>query len=129
MSKRELYRDPVNGKLTGVCAGIANYFEMEIWLVRILFISATLLGGLFLVVLAYVALTLMLEKQPLEYGQQRQQHNAHKLKSRHWQQGKSATQVVQNLQQDFAGLERSVRNMEAYVTSEAYKVNKAFRDL
>lgn len=129
MNKRELYRDPVNGKLTGVCAGIANYFDMEIWLVRILAISIFLLGGGFLVLVAYIALTLMLEKQPLEMDQQRKQDNAHKLKSRHWQQGKSASQLVQNLQQDFARLEKSVRNMEAYVTSEAYKVNKAFKDL
>ncbi len=129
MNKRELFRDPINGKLTGVCAGIANYFDMEIWLVRILAISIFLLGGGFLVLVAYIALTLMLEKQPLEMDQQRKQDNAHKLKSRHWQQGKSASQLVQNLQQDFTRLEKSVRNMEAYVTSEAYKVNKAFKDL
>lgn len=129
MNKRELYRDPVNGKLTGVCAGIANYFDMEIWLVRILAISIFLLGGSFVVIVAYVALTLMLEKQPQEMDQQRKQDSAHKLKSRHWQQGKSASQLVQNLQQDFSRLEKSVRNMEAYVTSEAYKVNKAFKDL
>ncbi len=129
MNKRELFRDPINGKLTGVCAGIANYFDMEIWLVRILAISIFLLGGGFLVLVAYIALTLMLEKQPLEMDQQRKQDNAHKLKSRHWQQGKSASQLVQNLQKDFTRLEKSVRNMEAYVTSEAYKVNKAFKDL
>ncbi|MEZ8138402.1 PspC domain-containing protein, partial [Vibrio splendidus] len=42
---RELYRDPINGKLSGVCAGLANYFGLEVWLVRILVISAALLGG------------------------------------------------------------------------------------
>lgn len=50
---RELYRDPINGKLSGVCAGLANYFGLEVWLVRILVISAALLGGSFLVLLAY----------------------------------------------------------------------------
>ncbi|HAH03777.1 MAG TPA: envelope stress response membrane protein PspC, partial [Vibrio sp.] len=64
---RELYRDPINGKLSGVCAGLANYFGLEVWLVRILVISAALLGGSFLVLLAYVALTFMLEKQPPQY--------------------------------------------------------------
>jgi phage shock protein C len=129
MSKRELFRDPVNGKITGVCAGIANYFEMEIWLVRILVISATLLGGGFLVILAYIGLSLMLEKQPAVYKEQRQQHKAHKLKSRHWEQGESASQLVKNLERDFGNIEQSVRSIEAYVTSEAYKVNKAFNDL
>ncbi len=48
MNKRELYRDPINGKLAGVCAGLANYFGLETWLVRILVITAALLGELFL---------------------------------------------------------------------------------
>ncbi len=29
MNSRELYRDPVNGKLSGVCAGIANYWPLK----------------------------------------------------------------------------------------------------
>jgi len=28
---KTLYRDPVNGKLGGVCAGLAEYFGMETW--------------------------------------------------------------------------------------------------
>jgi phage shock protein C len=67
MNRRELYRDTANGKISGVCAGLANYFGLEIWLVRILVISAALLGGSFLVLLAYVAMTLMVEKQPPNY--------------------------------------------------------------
>ncbi len=129
MNKRQLYRDPVNGKLTGVCAGIANYFDVEIWLVRIIVISIALLGGGALMVLAYLALSLMLEKQPPEYDQQRQQQSAHKLKSRNWQQGESPSQMVNNLQRDFDNLEHKVRHIEAYVTSDAYKVNKAFKEL
>ena len=47
MNNRELYRDTQNGKLSGVCAGIANYFGCEVWLIRILVISAALLGEAF----------------------------------------------------------------------------------
>ncbi|NCO45477.1 MAG: PspC domain-containing protein, partial [Vibrio sp.] len=43
MASRELYKDPVNGKIAGVCAGLANYLGLEVWLVRILVISAALL--------------------------------------------------------------------------------------
>ncbi|MEV8877394.1 PspC domain-containing protein, partial [Mesorhizobium ciceri] len=39
-----LYRDPENGRIAGVCAGLANHFGMETWLVRILTVSAFLLG-------------------------------------------------------------------------------------
>ncbi|GAL11122.1 phage shock protein C [Vibrio astriarenae] len=68
--RKELYRDPINGKLTGVCAGLANYFSVEVWLVRIIAITFALLGGAFLVVVAYVAMTLMIEKQPKGYQTQ-----------------------------------------------------------
>ena len=52
--KKELYRDPKRGKIAGVCAGLSDYFNMELWLVRILFVTATLLtfsgGPLFFVI-------------------------------------------------------------------------------
>ncbi len=81
MSKA-LYRDTVNGKISGVCAGLANYFGLEVWIVRILFISAAVLGGLFLVVLAYIAMTLMLDKQPTEYAESIKTKQEHVLKSK-----------------------------------------------
>ena len=37
--KRELLRDDRNGKIAGVCAGIADYFGWELWLVRVVTIS------------------------------------------------------------------------------------------
>jgi phage shock protein C len=126
---KSLYRDPQQGKISGVCAGLANYFELEAWLVRIIVLSATLLGGGFLVILAYVALSLMLEKQPEYYDQTMQAQREHKLKNRPWKQGTSASQLVHNLDQDLSEVEDKVRHMEAYVTSESFRVNKAFRDL
>ena len=32
---RTLYRIPQSGKVAGVCAGIADYFNFETWLVRV----------------------------------------------------------------------------------------------
>ncbi len=128
MSK-ELYRDPVNGKISGVCAGIANYFGAEVWLIRILVISAALLGGSFLVLLAYVAMSLMLEKQPANYEQSLKTRQDHKLKSKPWQQGQSPELLLNTLEKDFDVIESKVRNMEAYVTSDAFKVDREFSKL
>ncbi|WP_047043616.1 envelope stress response membrane protein PspC [Vibrio mexicanus] len=126
---KELYRDPVNGKISGVCAGIANYFGAEVWLIRILVISAALLGGSFLVLLAYVAMSLMLEKQPANYEQTLKTHQDHKLKSKPWQQGQSPELLLNTLEKDFDVIESKVRNMEAYVTSDAFKVDREFSKL
>ncbi len=129
MNSRELYRDPVNGKIGGVCAGFANYFGLEVWVVRILVISAGLLGGGFLIVLAYAALMLMLEKQPYQYQQTVKSQREHTLKSKPWEQGQTADALLNTLNEDLTKVEKRVRNMEAYVTSEAFKVNREFSKL
>ncbi|MGD8111024.1 envelope stress response membrane protein PspC [Vibrio sp. TRT 17S01] len=129
MSSKELYRDTVNGKITGVCAGLANYFGAEVWLIRILVISAALLGGSFLVLLAYVAMTLMIEKQPANYGETLKSKQEYKLKAKPWQQGQSPEVLLNTLEKDFNGIESKLRNIEAYVTSDAFKVNREFRNL
>lgn len=129
MTGKELYRDTENGKISGVCAGIANYFDLEPWLVRIIVISVTLLGGWFIVFLAYIALSLMLEKQSYHSGQASAYDKSYTLKQRPWKQGEAPAELLDNLTEDLASMESSVRKMEAYVTSDAYKVNKAFQDL
>lgn len=129
MKDRQLYRDPVNGKLAGVCAGIANYFGLEIWLVRILVVSAALLGGSFLVVVAYVAFTLMLEKQPYEYQETIKTKQDHKIKNKAWQAGQTPESLLNNIDSELARVESGVRNIEAYVTSESFKVNREFSKL
>jgi phage shock protein PspC (stress-responsive transcriptional regulator) len=50
--------DRSNGKIWGVCAGIANYFRIDPMLVRIGFVAGTLLGfGSF--ILIYIAIALI----------------------------------------------------------------------
>ena len=58
-----LYKDPARGKITGVCAGIANFLNTDPLYVRI---GAIVLGFLTngLVLLAYIALTMVLKVQP-----------------------------------------------------------------
>ncbi|HFC9430905.1 phage shock protein C [Vibrio cholerae] len=129
MSKRELYRDPYKGKIAGVCAGLANYFGLEVWLVRILVITAALLGGTFLVLVAYVAMALMLEKLPKQYREDIRSQQAHTLKSKPWAQGQAPKELLHTLDRDLSQVETRIRSVEAYVTSEAFKVNREFRKL
>ncbi|GHX00171.1 phage shock protein C [Vibrio cholerae] len=129
MSKGELYRDPYNGKIAGVCAGLANYFGLEVWLVRILVITAALLGGTFLVLVAYVAMALMLEKLPKQYREDIRSQQEHTLKSKPWAQGQAPKELLHTLDRDLSQVESRIRSVEAYVTSEAFKVNREFRKL
>lgn len=124
-----LYRDTHKGKLTGVCAGIAARFGIEVWVVRILVVSATLLGGGFLMVLVYLAASLMLEKQSPQIFQTAQQQYDHQMKQKTWQSGRSPKDLLSVVEEDFSQMEDSLKKMEAYVTSDTHKTNAAFRDL
>ncbi|MCC8089068.1 MAG: PspC domain-containing protein [Rikenellaceae bacterium] len=41
---RRLYRNPFNAKLGGVCSGLATYFNVDVTLVRLFFLSPIILG-------------------------------------------------------------------------------------
>ena len=43
--KKRLYKSKQDEKLCGVCAGIAEYFEIDPTLVRLAWVAFTLLGG------------------------------------------------------------------------------------
>ncbi|MDR9830426.1 envelope stress response membrane protein PspC [Vibrio sp. FNV 38] len=129
MMRKELYRDPINGKLTGVCAGLANYFSIEVWLVRIIAITFALLGGVFLVLVAYVAMTLMIEKQPRGYQSQWEEKKDHTLKSKVWQQGRAPADLLATVSRDLESVESRIQTMESYVTSDRFKFDREFSKL
>ena len=61
MPKR-LYRIPSEGKIAGVAAGVAEYFDIDVTLMRLLFVAAVLLtGGAMIVVYIIFALVLPVE--------------------------------------------------------------------
>ena len=42
---RKLYRSKTDRKLAGVCGGLAQYFNMDATLIRVLFVVLAVLGG------------------------------------------------------------------------------------
>ncbi|MBR4030219.1 MAG: PspC domain-containing protein [Clostridia bacterium] len=43
--KKRLYRSATDKKLCGVCAGVAEYFEIDPTIIRLAWVVFTLLGG------------------------------------------------------------------------------------
>ena len=60
---RKLMRSSTDKKLGGVCAGVGNYFDVDVTLVRVLWLLAVFCGGTGL--LLYVILWLVLPVEPL----------------------------------------------------------------
>ena len=44
--RRKLYKSDIDKKLMGVCGGIADYFDIDSTIVRLVFVILTLCGGL-----------------------------------------------------------------------------------
>ncbi len=145
----ELYRNPINGKIAGICAGIADYFGWEVWLVRILVVSAVLFGMPFLI-LGYVAAWFILDKNPKVQVKLSKYHRAGtsnysqdertsthdepvnesiKVKARVWQSGEPPKQAFHDIRRKFSSLEKQLQSIEHYVTSSEFTVAREINKL
>ncbi len=59
---RKLYRSQTNRMVAGVCGGLAQYFNVDPTLIRVLFVLLAVLGGSGL--LLYIAMWIIVPKQP-----------------------------------------------------------------
>ena len=59
---RRLYRSRTDRKLAGVCGGLAQYFNTDATLIRVLFVVLALLGGPGLVI--YLLMWIIVPEQP-----------------------------------------------------------------
>jgi phage shock protein C len=59
---RKLYRSRANRKLAGVCGGLADYFNLDPTLIRVLFVVLAVLGGSG--ILIYLAMWIIVPNQP-----------------------------------------------------------------
>jgi phage shock protein PspC (stress-responsive transcriptional regulator) len=63
---KKLYKSRTNVKIDGVCAGVANYFGIDVTLVRIIWAVVALSGGTGLI--AYFICSLVMPREPEGYG-------------------------------------------------------------
>lgn len=112
---RKLWRIPEQGKIKGVCAGIAQYFDVPVKLVRLITVLAFFLGFAFFVVVGYIALTFLLD--PMPANRQRQKHQP------------TARELLSAMDRELAAGEKRLRAMERYVTSDTYTLRSNFRKL
>ncbi|MCV2883152.1 envelope stress response membrane protein PspC [Aestuariibacter sp. AA17] len=150
--KRELYRISEKGKIAGVCAGVAEYFGLEVWLVRILTVTGFfLLAGPFVIV-TYIAAWFILDKKPKGGLGKAAQESAHlsdgksyrgkgwrnddelddgkvEVKTNVWQAGEPPKQAFFDINRKFLKIEQRLRNVETYVTSSEYQLNREINKL
>ena len=61
---KKLYRSNTNKKLCGVCGGLAEYFDIDPTIIRLIFVFLTLFGGGGLLI--YLICALVIPKSPIQ---------------------------------------------------------------
>lgn len=150
-----LYRNRRDGRICGVAAGLADYWDVADWVVRLMFIGAFLFTGM-LAVWAYVAGCLLLSPRPdqrrgrrgrrvesnagftadtrgdedpygpeMEYDEERHDYRPKKI----FRYSDSASVRLARARERLDDALRRVETMERYVTSRRFKLNREFSRL
>ena len=111
-SRTRFYRDKRNGKLMGICAGIADYTGFDVGLVRICFIATVFMSGGSILPVYFIA-GFMAPVRPRGAEPQDAEDQ------RFWQGVRaSPARAAGDIRSRFRDLDRRLADIESYVTSE-----------
>ncbi len=145
-NKIGLYRNTDDKRIAGVCAGVADYFGIETWLVRVLTVTAFfLMAGPFMLV-AYIACWFIMEPRPDHIqvdtsnvvgmgssntgkGWYNDSANKIEIKQKVWQKGKVPSIAFSEVKAIFDDSERRLRDVESYVTSQSFQLDRELNKL
>lgn len=117
-----LYRNTERGKIFGVCAGLADYFGISVFVVRIVAVIALFVFTMPTLVCYFLAALLISRAPSYHY-----QSDAEK---EFWRQVRvKPSESLARLRHRYREQEQRIRSMEAFVTSSEAKLHRAFRDL
>ncbi len=135
---RSLYRDAKDGKIFGVCAGIANYYGIERWVVRSLAVVGLILFH-WVVFVAYLVAALVLDNEPKESARARKSGGA-RHRGRAGQMPKRArgghrppkreevaispSRHLRHVHADLDQVELRLRRIETHITSGQYELQR-----
>ena len=111
-SRTRFYRDKRNGKVMGVCAGIADYTGFDVNLVRICFVATVFMSGGSILPVYFIA-GFVAPVRP--FGGEPQDAEDKKF----WQGVRaSPARAAGDIRSRFRDIDRRLADVESYVTSE-----------
>tara|TARA_Y100001949_G_C15832274_1_gene262566 strand:+ start:248 stop:697 length:450 start_codon:yes stop_codon:yes gene_type:complete len=126
-----LYRNTDRRMIAGVCAGLADHFEVDTWVVRLAAIGGLLfLGGATFI--AYIGLWFFLE--PKRAGEQKVEYEYDEVHHRYrpkrmFKYTDSATSRLQRAKTTLDGVNDRVAQLERHVTSGRFDLEREFSKL
>lgn len=136
---KRLMRDAENGRIAGVCAGLAEYTNIETWIVRVIWFSGVIFSGGFFVV-AYIAAWFILDKKessPMAMGKGSETWSSSnenidrmvEVKRSVYQVGEPPRQAFRDIVRQYDGIDARIRAMETYVTSNEFTIKREINRL
>ena len=118
----KLYRDREHRLLGGVCAGIGNFFGVSRHAVRFLVVLSLIMFTL-PTIIGYFAALMLLKYKPEDVEVKPEE-------TEFWQSmHRSPADTMGTIRHRFSKMETRMRNLEAYLTSRKYKLDRAFDKL
>ncbi|GHF16463.1 phage-shock protein [Kordiimonas sediminis] len=118
-----LYKIPPQGNLMGVCAGVADYLDINVTAVRVLSVIGALMTGIWLFVIGYVILGFVLDPKPEDLYED-------ETEEEFWKQTRTSPEYsAAEMRKRFRDIERRTSDMEAYMTSKRFKLERELRAL
>ena len=66
--EKKLYKNKKGAKISGVCQGLSEYFEIDVTVIRVLFLILVFITGIFPCVILYFAAALVMpDKEDIGY--------------------------------------------------------------
>lgn len=111
-SRTRFYRDKRNGKLLGVCAGIADYTGFDVNLVRVCMVAAVFLSSGSILPFYFIAAFMTPDKP-------RALAVADREENQFWQGVRaSPARSARDIRSRFKDIDRRLADIESYVTTE-----------
>jgi phage shock protein C len=111
-SQTRFYRDKRNGKLFGVCAGIADYTGFDVSLVRVCFLAAMLMSGGGILPFYFIA-AMVTPTKPAAF------ERADSEERQFWQGVRaSPARAARDIRSRMKDIDRRLADIESYVTTE-----------
>ena len=110
-----------NGVFLGVCKGIADYFDLSVFWVRLALVIVFIFSGFWPVIGVYLVAAFFMKPKPvkpIESEEEREFYDSYVH---------SPKTAAQRLRKKFEELERRIRRMEDKVTGREYEWERRFR--
>lgn len=119
MSRGHFYLDKSNAKLSGVCAGIADYTEVDTFWVRLAAVMLLIFGSP-IVIPIYIAIAVFADKRPSAlYSEEEEMRLLRRAERRRARKGLGLSRPApsSHLRTDLSDMDRRIADMEAHYSN------------